>query len=101
MSTHSERLPERVVLNLKQFKTGETFVIGVDNELIVVSCLAMTYYDERAFGFRKPEIVNIWLNKFGRTSTIFKNDYQGEVLDLYFQLLYLQNMPSGSVEYSG
>ena len=47
------------LINLKAYKTSETIEIGVDNALIVVSRVALTYGDAMGYGPRKPVVVNL------------------------------------------
>ena len=78
------------LLNLKPYKTGETFEISVENALIVVSRVVLTYGDALGYGSRKPAIVKLWLgNRFGRTLAIFEGEPPNGPL------------PYGAVEYGG
>ena len=78
------------LINLKPYKTSETIEIGVDNALIVVSRVALTYGDAMGYGPRKPVVVNLWLgNGYGRTLVIA----EGELPNV--------PLPFGAVEYGG
>ena len=78
------------LINLKPYKTSETIEIGVDNALIVVSRVALTYGDSMGYGPRKPVVVNLWLgNGYGRTLVIA----EGELPNV--------PLPFGAVEYGG
>lgn len=54
------------ILYLRPYKTSDEFVIGLENALIIVSCVALAFGDAIAFGPRRPLFVIPWIgNKFG------------------------------------
>ena len=78
------------LLILKPHQTGETFEVSVENALIVVSRMVLTYGDALGYGPRKPAIVNLWLsNGFVRTLAIFEGETP------------IGSLPFGAVEYGG
>ncbi len=59
--------------NLKPYKTSIEY--SVENALIVVSRVAITYGNAIGYGPRKPAVANLWLgNGFGRTLAIFEGE---------------------------
>ena len=78
------------LLNLRPYKMGDDFVVGIENSLIVVSRVALAPGDAIAFGPRRPLLMNLWIGKgYGRTLTIFERDYTPHPL------------PYGYVKYNG
>ena len=78
------------LINLRPYRTGDEFVVGIENALIVVSRVALAPGDAIAFGPRRPLLVNLWIgNGLGRTLAIFEGDYTPHPL------------PYGHVEYNG
>ena len=64
------------LLKLRLYKTGDEFVVGIENALIVASRVALAPGDAIAFGPRRPLLVNLWIgNGYSRTLTIFEQDY--------------------------
>ena len=59
------------LINLNPYKTSATIEFGVENALIVVNRVALTYGDAMGYGLRKPVVVNLYLgNVCGRTLVI-------------------------------
>ena len=78
------------LINLKPYKASETIEFSVENALIVVSRVVLTYGDAMGYGFRKPVLVNLWLgNGYGRILMIA----EGESPNV--------QLPFGAVEYGG
>ena len=78
------------LINLKLYKTSGTIEIGVENALIVVSRVALTYGDAMGYGPLKPVVANLWLrNGYGRTLVIA----EGELPNV--------PLPFAAVEYGG
>ena len=58
---------------MRPYKTGDEFVVGIENALIVMSRVALAPGDAITFGPRRPLLVNLWIgNGYGRTLTIFE-----------------------------
>ena len=63
------------LINLMPYKTSETIEYSVENALIVVSRVALTYGDAMVYGFRKPVVFNLWLgNGYGLTLVIAEGE---------------------------
>ena len=78
------------LLNLKPYKASELIEISVENALIVVSRVALTYGDALGYGPRKPVVVNLWLgNGYGPTFVIAEVEPPNV------------SLPFGAVEYGG
>ena len=78
------------LINLKPYKKSETIEISIENALIVVSRIVLTYGDALGYGPHKPVFVNLWLgNGYGRTLMIDEGEPPNVPL------------PFGAVKYGG